>query len=81
MASMHNLTYFIQFYNFQASLNHRANACSCFSYEPRPRAYGVQYKHNGKYKIAHANNEVILSAGAVASPQVDQWGQYYIINS
>jgi hypothetical protein len=21
----------LQFYNFQASLNHRANACSCFS--------------------------------------------------
>ena len=40
------------------------------SYDPRPRAYGVQYKHNGKYKIAHANYEVILSAGAVASPQL-----------
>jgi len=39
-------------------------------YDPRPRAYGVQYKHNGKYKIAHAHHEVILSAGAIMSPQI-----------
>lgn len=41
-----------------------------YSYDPKPRAYGVQYRHDGKLKMAYANEEIILSAGAVSSPQV-----------
>jgi hypothetical protein len=32
-----SILHFLQFYNFQASLNHRANACSCFNYRSRPQ--------------------------------------------
>jgi choline dehydrogenase-like flavoprotein len=49
-----------------------------YRHDPRPRAYGVQYKHNGHYKKAHAHNEIILSAGAIASPQVTHYKNYNI---
>jgi choline dehydrogenase-like flavoprotein len=35
-----------------------------------PRAYGVRFRHGKNYLIAKAHREVILSAGAVASPQI-----------
>ncbi|NKB77341.1 MAG: choline dehydrogenase [Gammaproteobacteria bacterium] len=36
------------------------------------RAIGVEYKHKGVVKKVRANNEVILSAGSINSPQVLQ---------
>jgi hypothetical protein len=30
---LHTISHFLQFYNFKASLNHRANTCSCFKKE------------------------------------------------
>ncbi|MFM6829834.1 MAG: GMC family oxidoreductase [Novosphingobium sp.] len=34
------------------------------------RAIGVEYLHNGERKRVHAEREVILAAGAIASPQI-----------
>ena len=34
------------------------------------RAVGVEYRQNGEMRTAHAEREIILSAGAVASPQL-----------
>lgn len=34
------------------------------------RAYGVQFDRNGRTKTVNASREVILSAGAVGSPQI-----------
>jgi len=34
------------------------------------RAVGVEYRQNGELQMAHAEREVVLSAGAVASPQL-----------
>lgn len=43
----------------------------CISrYNFEPRAYGVQFKHKKQYLIAKATREVILSAGAISSPQL-----------
>jgi len=39
-------------------------------YHFEPRAYGVQFKHKKEYLIAKASREVILSAGAISSPQL-----------
>jgi choline dehydrogenase-like flavoprotein len=36
----------------------------------QPRAYGVKLRHGKQYLIAKAHREVILSAGAIASPQI-----------
>jgi choline dehydrogenase len=36
------------------------------------RATGVRYRHNGVDKVAHARGEVLLSAGAIQSPQLLQ---------
>jgi len=36
------------------------------------QALGIEYEHNGKIKTALAGNEVILSAGAIGSPQILQ---------
>lgn len=36
------------------------------------RAIGVAARHNGKDMVLHANREVILSAGAIASPMILQ---------
>ena len=36
------------------------------------RAVGVEYLKNGKRRIAKANKEVVLSAGAIGSPQILQ---------
>lgn len=33
-------------------------------------AYGVNFWHDGREKVAKAHGEVILSAGAIASPQI-----------
>jgi choline dehydrogenase-like flavoprotein len=41
-----------------------------FSSDPRPKAYGVQFRHDGKDMVAMASGEVIISAGAIASPQL-----------
>jgi choline dehydrogenase-like flavoprotein len=35
-----------------------------------PRAYGVKFRHKKKNLIANCHREVILSAGAIASPQI-----------
>ena len=40
------------------------------SYDLLPQAYGVKFWHEGKEKIARTHGEVILSAGAIASPQL-----------
>lgn len=34
------------------------------------RAVGVQYVHDGRLKTVRAKKEVILSAGAIGSPQI-----------
>ena len=34
------------------------------------RVVGVQYAHNGRLKIVRSGKEVILSAGAIGSPQI-----------
>ncbi|KMS52987.1 glucose-methanol-choline oxidoreductase [Sphingobium cupriresistens LL01] len=34
------------------------------------RAIGVEYDHHGRRKIVHAAREIILAAGAIASPQI-----------
>ena len=36
------------------------------------RPMGVQFKHQGQTKTIQANNEIILSAGAIGSPQILQ---------
>ena len=36
------------------------------------RVSGINYRHGGQIKTAHANAEVILSAGAINSPQILQ---------
>lgn len=36
------------------------------------KAYGLEYLHKGKTNSAHTNNELILSAGAIGSPQLLQ---------
>ena len=36
------------------------------------KAIGIEYSHKGKTKIVHTNREVILSAGALLSPQLLQ---------
>ncbi len=41
-----------------------------YRYNHEPRAYGVKFKHQKEYLIARANREVILSAGAISSPQI-----------
>jgi choline dehydrogenase-like flavoprotein len=41
-----------------------------FSYDPRPQAIGVKFWHDGHEKVAKTHGEVILSAGAIASPQI-----------
>jgi choline dehydrogenase-like flavoprotein len=46
------------------------NLITLYSYDPRPKAYGVQFWHDGKDKVAKATGEVIISAGAIASPQL-----------
>ena len=40
------------------------------SYNFQPRAYGVKFRHGKKYLIAKCHSEVILSAGAISSPQI-----------
>ena len=40
------------------------------------KAVGVEYLKNGEDKIAHANCEVVLSAGAIGSPQILQLSGY-----
>ncbi|XP_077973219.1 choline dehydrogenase, mitochondrial-like [Styela clava] len=35
-----------------------------------PKAYGVEYLKNGKYHIVRARKEVIISAGAIGTPQI-----------
>lgn len=39
-------------------------------FDKHKRALGVRFVHNGKFRIAIAKNEVILSAGAVGSPHL-----------
>ena len=34
------------------------------------QAYGIQYKRHGNLKTVFAAKEIILSAGAIASPQI-----------
>ena len=34
------------------------------------RAVGVEYVHDGRLKKIYVNKEVILSAGAIGSPQI-----------
>ena len=34
------------------------------------RAYGIQYKRHGNLKTVFAAKEIILSAGAIGSPQI-----------
>ena len=36
------------------------------------RAVGVEYSHKGSPKVAHATKEIIISAGALGSPQLLQ---------
>ncbi|KAI1749564.1 oxidoreductase [Xylaria castorea] len=38
--------------------------------QPQPRAIGVQYRHEGKVKLAQARKEIIISAGALQSPKL-----------
>ena len=42
----------------------------CSRYNFQPRAYGVKFRHGKKYLIARAHREVILSSGAISSPQI-----------
>lgn len=45
----------------------------CFDDNPiEPTATGVKVRHDGHEQLFHANNEVILAAGAIASPQLLQ---------
>ena len=45
----------------------------CFDDNPiEPTATGVKVRHDGHQQLFHANNEVILAAGAIASPQLLQ---------
>ena len=37
---------------------------------PNNEAYGVEYERHGVKKIAYANKEVIISAGAIQSPKI-----------
>lgn len=41
-----------------------------FADDDEPRAIGVQYRHDGQVKLAHARKEVIISAGALQSPKL-----------
>jgi choline dehydrogenase-like flavoprotein len=43
---------------------------ACFRYDFQPRAYGVKFRHGKKNLIAKCHREVILSAGAISSPQI-----------
>ena len=43
---------------------------SFYRYDSKPQAYGVQFVHGGKEKTVHTHGEVIVSAGAIASPQI-----------
>ncbi|KAI0185120.1 oxidoreductase [Xylaria flabelliformis] len=38
--------------------------------QPHPRATGVQYRHGGKVRLAQAQKEIIISAGALQSPKL-----------
>ncbi|KAI8952617.1 oxidoreductase [Xylaria longipes] len=38
--------------------------------QPQPKAIGVQYRHEGKIKLAHVQKEIIVSAGALQSPKL-----------
>ncbi|KAI0544608.1 oxidoreductase [Xylaria curta] len=37
---------------------------------PQPRAISVQYRHEGKVKLAQAHKEIIISTGALQSPKL-----------
>ena len=39
-------------------------------FDDSKRAYAVKYKQNGHHKIVMARKEIILSAGAIGSPQI-----------
>ena len=54
------------------NLNLQKNALVTRILFEKKRATGVAYKQNGQDKVAHARREVILSAGAVNSPQILQ---------
>lgn len=41
-----------------------------FTYFPGTKASGVEYIHRGVLKTVYAWKEVILSAGAIGSPQI-----------
>ncbi|KAI0448564.1 oxidoreductase [Xylaria acuta] len=38
--------------------------------KPQPTAVGVQYRHEGKIKLAHVQKDIIISAGALQSPKL-----------
>ena len=62
------LKYDYKFGFFPTQKNTLITLISRYNFEPR--AYGVKFKHQKEYLIARANREVILSAGAISSPQL-----------